>query len=252
GDADHALLYFSGHGYLDDTGGFLVSRDFTDEDMGVSMSWLTREINKSDIEEITLILDCCHAGSAANLRPEDGKEEVAELRKNVTVLAASTQEGKANEKLGQGVFTNILLQGLNGAAADLAGHVTAASLYSMADSILSPWQQRPVFKSFVTQMSPLRSCLPQTPKGQMRQLVKPDFFEDTDRVLQLSPHDISADLESQPETVRFFSLLLAFHQAGLIECPNRQSLFEAALNNSTCELTLHGRYVHQLITSKRF
>ena len=37
GDSDTALFYFSGHGYLDDVGGYIVTPDYQPHDYGVSM-----------------------------------------------------------------------------------------------------------------------------------------------------------------------------------------------------------------------
>ena len=38
GDADIALLYFAGHGYIEDTGGFLCASDCTTGDDGFSLA----------------------------------------------------------------------------------------------------------------------------------------------------------------------------------------------------------------------
>ena len=37
GDADVALFYYSGHGHIDNVGGYLVTPDFGDHDFGVSL-----------------------------------------------------------------------------------------------------------------------------------------------------------------------------------------------------------------------
>ena len=37
GDADVALFYYSGHGHIDNVGGYLVTPDFTNYDYGVSL-----------------------------------------------------------------------------------------------------------------------------------------------------------------------------------------------------------------------
>lgn len=37
GDSDVALFYYSGHGYVDSTGGYLVTPDYSEEDYGVSL-----------------------------------------------------------------------------------------------------------------------------------------------------------------------------------------------------------------------
>ncbi|MGD1848513.1 MAG: caspase domain-containing protein [Salibacteraceae bacterium] len=252
GEADHALFFFSGHGHHDATGGYLLSKEYQRGNWGISMEWLVNAVNQSKIEEITIILDCCHAGSIGNLQVEGLEKEMAQLRKNVTMLAASQQNQLSVESRSNGVFTEILLQGLQGEAADLAGNVTAAGLYNMADTLLTPWEQRPVFKSFVTQMSPLRQCTPTTPRAAIRQLISHNLFCNPDREIQLYPNLVVNDAEHQPQKVAFFSLLLAFAQAGLIACPGGQSIYEAALQRRTCHLTAYGRYLHQMISEGNF
>lgn len=38
GDSDIAIFYFSGHGYIDACGGYLVTTDYSNNDYGISMS----------------------------------------------------------------------------------------------------------------------------------------------------------------------------------------------------------------------
>lgn len=155
---DHALLYFSGHGYVEgSTNGYLVGKDFGSKDMGVSMEWLAEKIRVSNISEITIILDCCYAGIYGKVQTEG--RSVASLPQNVTLLAGVTEEDVAASRPEYGKFTEILIEGLEGAAADPVGHVTTTSLYSLASDRLTSWQQRPVFKSYVTTVKPLRQCL---------------------------------------------------------------------------------------------
>lgn len=246
----HGLLYFSGHGYVDNTGGYLVGRDFNKEDIGVKMEWLVEQLNQSDIPEITVILDCCHADDFG--REAGTEKRITYLRDNVTLLAATKWNDVASEREGHGVFTKILLQGLKGAAADAQGNITASGLYNMVDSLLSPWQQRPVFKSSITQMSVLRTSIGDVERECLQQLNSLDFFHKRDRKIQLRPKHITIDPIAQPRRAQFMSNLLRFYRAGLLECPNKMSPYEAAIQGSCCELSVSGQFFWDLLDKNQF
>ncbi len=242
----YALFYFSGHGRITDDGGFICGTDSEkDANRGVSMKWLVDEINKSEIKEVTIILDCCFAGEIGN-DPSQIKE-FSTLRKGVTILAATTADDVAAEFGGKGVFTSLLYEGLNGAAADILGHVTPVGLYNCAETILNPWQQRPVFKSFVDQMTPLRYCLPVVRKRVIRMIGYPEFFPKKDTVINLSPEFLQNDFVYREN----YLILTSFEKVGLLECPNRQTLIEATQNGGYCQLSPYGKYVWELVRQKR-
>ena len=243
--SDHALLFYSGHGsFQSDRRGLLVGKDL----VGVPMNWLVEQINKSIIPEITVILDCCHAGELGNFGDFD--QPVAQLRKNVTILASTTEDDVAQEGQENGIFTKILLQGLSGAAADILGNITAAGLYDLADTMLSPWHQRPVFKSFVTRMSPLKKCASDVDRNVLIQLVSPDFFENPEKKMPLYPKHITTSL-GRVQGVNFFSKLCLFHKLGLLECNYKMTVYEAALNSQSCWLSSYGLFIHEMIIRGR-
>ena len=244
----HALLYFSGHGYVNASGGFLVGKDYSKEDIGISMDWLAEQIQASGIPQITLIFDCCHAATYGQMESEG--RLLSSLPENVTLLAAVRGDDVAQEGPRHGKFTQILLQGLEGAAADVLGRVTAASLYSMADAVLTPWQQRPVFKSFVTAMEPLRQCHPTVDKQQLIELNGYDFFKERNRKKQLKPSCVCTDTEKK-RSMEAFVRLSEFQRAGLIQCNHGRTVYEAALRGETCELTPLGHFFLELLDKNR-
>jgi uncharacterized caspase-like protein len=67
GDADVALFYFSGHGFIDAIGGYIVTPDYSQDDMGVSMHEILEIVNQSTCRSNVVILDCCHAGFIGNI-----------------------------------------------------------------------------------------------------------------------------------------------------------------------------------------
>jgi len=61
---DAALFYFSGHGLIKSTGGYMVTTDAQRYDEGVSMDELLSLANASLAQDKIIILDCCHSGAA--------------------------------------------------------------------------------------------------------------------------------------------------------------------------------------------
>jgi hypothetical protein len=60
------LLYFSGHGFLSKTGGFLCTSDAAKDDWGIPMQEVVDLAVQSPARHVLLILDCCHSGDIAN------------------------------------------------------------------------------------------------------------------------------------------------------------------------------------------
>ena len=64
GPCDIALLYFSGHRFIKNTGGYLVTPDHQRYDEGVSMDDILTLANQSRAHDKVIIFDCCHSGAA--------------------------------------------------------------------------------------------------------------------------------------------------------------------------------------------
>ena len=71
-------------------------------------------------------------------------------------MTASTADQYAGEENGSGVFTDLFVDALSGAAANLIGDVTPGAVYAHVDQSLGPWGQRPVFKTNVQNFVSLR------------------------------------------------------------------------------------------------
>ncbi len=246
----YALLYFSGHGRVVNGEGFICGVDTKIEsNYGVSMNWLSEKINSSKIPEITIILDCCHAGEFGNSDDKNSKTipiELTTLRKGVTILAATTSDDVAAEFGGKGIFTSLLYDGFKGAAADILGHVNPVGLFYCAESILNPWEQRPVFKSFVDQMTPIRYCIPAVKKRITRQLADVTYFEKKDTEIKLSPSIFRGE-DQERDKVLWLSY---FEKSGLLECPDGKTLYQAILDGDSCRLSPYGKHVWELALKK--
>ena len=88
--ADLAFLHFSGHGTVNNFGGYLVTQDATTYDEGVSMEDVLQLANRSPVSEVVITLDCCHSGVFGKL--PDFDNATAKLREGVSVLTASRGE----------------------------------------------------------------------------------------------------------------------------------------------------------------
>ena len=72
------------------------------------------------------------------------------------------------------MFTSLVVDALDGGAADLLGAVTAASVYAYVEAALGAWEQRPLFKANVSRLLPLRKCIPPVETQLLRRL--PELF----------------------------------------------------------------------------
>lgn len=242
GEADYALFYFSGHGFLDENDGYLVTQDAKAYEEGVAMHDLLTMAMNSDIREITIILDCCHSGKFGE-RPEF-KASTIVLREGMSVLTAGGANELALEEHGHGVFTRLVIAALSGGAADVVGEVTAASVYSYVDQILDPWDQRPRFRSHVTTLTPLRTCEPIVKKELLRNLAI--YFETRDYVLPLDPSYEPDLLPRDAEKEAIFAQLQKFRAARLLEPIGEEHMYYAAKNSTGCRLTPLGQFYWDL------
>jgi uncharacterized caspase-like protein len=110
-EAQVALFYFSGHGFLNDLGGYLVTQDATQFDEGVAMAEILTMANQSKADQVVVILDCCHSGAFGSV--SSIKEDTSLLQKGVSILCASGHAEAAVETSGHGLFTGLLLDALS-------------------------------------------------------------------------------------------------------------------------------------------
>jgi hypothetical protein len=245
--ADVALLHFSGHGTVNNLGGYLVTQDAKRYDEGVPMTDLLTLANKSPVKEVVIFLDCCHSGALGQLPGVDNDKAL--LREGVSILTASRDSQVAVEKGGHGVVTAMVSDALRGGAADVCGNVSVAAVYAYVDQRLGPWHQRPLFKSHVSTLIPLRKCKPQVELEILR--VLPDRFPSPDYEY---PLDSSYEPTAEPkheEHERIFSQLQRLRAARLLVPVGEEHLYFAAMNNKACALTPLGKHYWHLAKAGR-
>lgn len=246
------LFFFSGHGAQTGWGAELVTQDATKHSMGVSMNDLLTLANASPARSVTLILDCCFSGDlgdAASLQADAVAESFrlskTLLREDVTVMAASRASEPSMEELGHGVFTRILLDGLEGGATDHRGNVTALSLYGFVSAAFGAWKQRPLIKANITEPVVLRVGPPWLEADLLRNLAV--HFPSADDRLQLTPAHEGEGRPLPPgdrgtAEQQVFDYLGRLRNANLVTTKDGRAHYWVAMESGHVWLTPLGRY----------
>jgi len=246
-EADLTVLYFAGHGLLEDDVAYLVTQDAASYDAGLEMNEVLRMANSSKANEVVVILDCCHSGAFGNVPHIQG--EHAGLRRGVSVLAASGRGQTADEVAGRGVFTSLVCDALSGGAADVLGSVTVAGVYAYVDQLLGSWDQRPGLKAHVSRLAVIRKCGPQVSLSLLRRL--PDYFLTADMELPLDP---SYEPDACPEDAdheSIFGDLQRLRAARLLTPVGEEHMYYAAMNSKGCCLTPLGQFYWRMAKQQR-
>jgi hypothetical protein len=246
-EADVALLYFSGHGTENDLGGYLVTPDAKAYDEGVVLTEVLTWANKSPVREVVILLDCCHSGALGNVPAIDNTK--SNIREGVSILTASRSNQAAMESAGGGVFTALVAAALEGGAADVLGNVSVAGIYAYVDESLGPWDQRPLFKSHVSTLVPLRHAQPAVEVATLRQL--PEWFPGPSDEFALDP---SFEPDAEPhddDHEKVFNCLQRCRAAKLVEPVGEEHMYFAAMSSKACRLTPLGRHYWRLANEGR-
>jgi tetratricopeptide (TPR) repeat protein len=149
---DSLLFYFSGHAQPMKNDVFLVTHDFSKEDVDVdpdgylSRRWLRDVLyNSKGAGNVLIILDCCYAGNITNVREDflqinfrelldawdAGTNDKGPPDRSRLYLAAAGYNAQAEEKDGHGIMTRYLIQALAGdeRIMDQEGKVDVYSLH---------------------------------------------------------------------------------------------------------------------------
>jgi len=247
GKSDMALLYFSGHGFVKSTGGYLVTLDASRYDEGVSMDEILNLANQSNAKNKVIILDCCHSGALGS--PSTTGNNLAQLSEGLSVLTASRDSESAMEVNGSGVFTSLVVDALKGGAADLRGNITPGSLYAYVDEALGAWDQRPIFKTNVSSFTSLRNIPPKIPFKTMRKITT--YFESAESEHKLDPSYEDTEKVAIEENVKIFKDLQKFQSVGLVVPVDEEFMYFAALNSKPCRLTALGYQYWRLVNEKK-
>lgn len=245
-DSDVALFYFSGHGYIDSCGGYLITSDCEAGDDGVSMDDLLKFANESPARSRVIILDCCHSGLAGSPKTLPNQ---ALLSEGVTILTASSADQYAIEENGSGVFTNLFVDALSGSAANLVGDITPGSIYAHIDQSLGPWEQRPIFKTNVKTFTTLRKVQAPIELSDLKKIT--EFFTEPSFEFPLDPtYEPESDSPDKNNTEKF-SILQKLNRINLVVPVDEEHMYFAAMNSTACRLTVLGQHYWKLIDKER-
>lgn len=250
-DADIALLYFAGHGYIDDTGGFLCASDCQSGHDGLALSEVMSMANRSNAKNRIIILDSCHGGIAGASSVD---KKVTEISDGVTILTASTADQYAIETgAGSGVFTGLLVDALSGAASNLVGEITPGSVYAHIDQSLGNWAQRPVFKTNVKKFVSLRETEAPIELADLQKLTVLFEGPTTQHPLDPSYEPERSDGGSSsvpppdPAKTADFAILQKLVKVNLVRPVGAPHMWHAAMESKACELTVLGQHYWKLV-----
>ncbi len=246
GDSDIALFYYSGHGYIETTGGYLVTSECPSGDDGLPLADLMTIANESKAKNKIIILDSCNAGIAGDLAINSAFAQISE---GMTILTACGKEQYASESNGHGVFTALLVDALLGGAANLMGDVTPGSIYAHIDQSLGPWEQRPVFKTNVRNFISLRKNFPPISLSDLKEIVT--LFENSSDIFELNPTFEPTETSYSEENGIKFKILQNYARVNLVVPVGEEHMYYAALNSKGCKLTALGTHYWNLVKKGR-
>lgn len=254
-DGEIALFYFAGHGYIEDTGGFLCGTDSRTGDDGLSLSEVMILAGRSPARNKIIILDSCHSGVAGS---RADTQTTTEITDGTTILTASAAHQPSLEAPngGGGVFTNLLVDALGGAAANLVGDITPGSIYAHIDQSLGPWGgQRPVFKTNVKSFVSLRKAAAPIALANLQALAT--HFPSADYNFPLDPAYEPERSEEQranpdipapdPQKTAVFAILQSYVKVNLVRPVDAPHMWHAAMGSKSCELTVLGQHYRNLV-----
>lgn len=254
------LFYYAGHAVFDSAsskGNFIVpGKDGLGEE--VPFDYLLERANSAfedNILSTVIILDCCGAGSFGDISRVSKRQQTSEIGNGVTILSASGRTQQAFEHCETGgLFTQYMIEGLKGSAADIRGWVSAASLYSHIDHMLGDkGGQRPVYKANVQTFVKLRDCNEKIPIETLLEL--PRLFREPGTKLKLDPSfepdrkNIPEELQhipQNPKNVAVFKKLQSLNRQGLVVPIGAEHMYYAAINSKQCCLTELGKHYRRL------
>jgi hypothetical protein len=244
--ADIVLFYFSGHGYVENTGGYLITSECHDGDDGLPMDEVLTIANLSPAANKIIVLDCCHAGAAGS-PVVMGKQAV--LSEGVTILTASAANQYSLENESSGVFTALFVDALCGGAANLVGDITPGSVYAHIDQALGPWEQRPMFKTNVRRFISLRETPAPIELDDLKRIT--ELFPDAGFEFPLDPSYEPESESPDPEKTKLFAIIQKYSHVNLVKPVDADHMYYAAMESKACRLTALGVHYWNLVYKKR-
>lgn len=240
--AETVLFYFSGHGFVNSLGGYLVTQDASNYEEGISFNELIKYANASKNKEILIILDCCQSGSFGNFTISEN--QISNIRDGVSILTASNDQQLSLDTRNGGLFTLELCNALEGGAADIFGNVTFTGAYRYIDRMFGAWDQRPTLKTNTQKSVTLRRIEPNI--GPVLFLKLHQHFPTIDYEIQLDPAFEPVRKLGDERKERQFSELQTLANNGIVQPIDEEHMYYAAINSKKCRLTKLGQHYWRL------
>ena len=251
-DLEIALFYFSGHGYLNsETGnGYLITSECISGEDGFPMTEIVQIAKSSRANSKIIIIDSCHSGGIGNDIYDD---ELAVLSSGMTILSASRNTQYAVMEKGNSVFTRLLIDALDGGAANLLGEITPGSIYTHIDQSLGGFEQRPLFKTNVSKFINLRKVEPPLELENLKMIIR--LFPKSNSKFALDPsfepvrcgNEGSEVPPPNLDNVRKFRVLQKYNRVNLLIPVDVPHMWDAAMNSKSCKLTALGQHYWRLV-----
>lgn len=253
-DVETALFYFSGHGYVDELSGYLITSEYSFGDAGLSVNDILVLANNSPASNKIIILDI--ENSCASESELSCNKFSAEVAEGVSFIAVSTTDQYTVEDNGSGLFTSAFINALNGDAADLLGHVSLNSTSAYMEQFFGLWEQTPVLKNHIHQPVSLRHAAAPIALPDLLQIN--ELFPEADHEIRLDTRYLP-DMKGRntdwpapdPEKSELFRILLKYSQLKLVETVSSPCIMSAALDETTCKLTRQGEHLRMQVNNKR-
>lgn len=220
-----------------------MTQDAEKYNEGISVYEILQIANESNARDKIIILDCCNSGHMGNLPIV--KNDMALLSKGVSIITATNAKQNSHSTSSGSLFTSLLIQSLQGGAADILGKVSIPGVFSYLDQALGFFHIRPLFKSHVESLVSLRDCKPALELDILQKIT--EYFHTDDFLFPLDPEFEPTFDNHLIEKVKILEHLQKFRDARLLLPVGESHMYDAVMQSKECSLTAHGRYYWLLV-----
>lgn len=151
-NTDVLFLFWAGHGAFIDNEGYFVPFDgdiYSPNKSMIKMSEVRDLIDQTPARTVLSFFDTCHSGAITRSIQQEMHRGLEVKGSGKVLIAACTASQYAVDRAGHGAFTDYLIRGLEGEAADRNGDIDIYNLYSYVSKKLKEEipDQNPVIKS---------------------------------------------------------------------------------------------------------
>jgi len=150
--SDILFLFWAGHGAFVKNEGYFVPFDAdinSPQETMIKMTEVRDLIEQTSAKTVLSFFDTCHSGAVARNIQREMVRGLEVKGSGKVLIAACTEQQVAWDRTGHGAFTDYLIKGLEGKAADRNGDIDVYNLYSYVSKKLNEefGNQNPVIKS---------------------------------------------------------------------------------------------------------